>query len=486
MKTYFLYLVLVLTISVSKAQPYKNVIVPTEFGNVNASAIYKNDNKLLIRGIFGNNQSCLFDLDDNLDLIQHYIYDSMSFSRAGLNITDNGVFALSKNRSQAKGLQIGKLKENFTFDWKKEIITNGEYNFPTSSTMIDGLIYNSFFYKVNNVYMMGLNKTNTDGNSVWTRYYEPDVDYIYPWDMSPTRTKDLLISYNVIYTSGPIGEGYGRVVKIDSSGEEIWKSDLLEGVDGGSAPLWFAELSDSSIFVTFKKDMHKDPDFFMKLHPYPPTYVWLDKDGRKVREHILRISRDYEVYISEVKAGRGDYFYVYGGLRYFDTNDDYGFITKYANNGDTIWTHRYRHPAFDSNAYIYYVNDMVEEENGDLTVLGAIAPIAGKNEVWVFRVNSEGCYGTQTCDDLVLSTHGDVDAAHGMTVYPNPTTGILHISGLPPGDDVLIRLYSIDGRPVLSRRGQATELDISRLAPGIYLLQADTGTSSRTVKIMKR
>ncbi|MBK6451014.1 hypothetical protein [Candidatus Brachybacter algidus] len=97
----------------------------------------------------------------------------------------------------------------------------------------------------------------------------------------------------------------------------------------------------------------------------------------------LKIDHDNEVYISELKSGKGGLFYVYGQLTIYNDdhfNDFYGFITKYANNGDTIWTHTYRHPSYNQEDYFHYINDLIEEDNGDLTVLGSIAPIGGKNK----------------------------------------------------------------------------------------------------------
>ena len=169
-----------------------------------------------------------------------------------------------------------------------------------------------------------------------------------------------------------------RVIKIDTSGQEIWKSDTLQGVNDNDDPVWMTELSDSNIFLTYKINKFFDPEFF-DLHPYPPTFIWLDKNGKKIKEHVIRMDRKHDIYISEIEAGKGDYFFVYGQVssRVDQTNNLHGFITKYANNGDTIWTHTYRHPSYNQEDYFHYVNDLIEEDNGDLTVLGSIAPIGG-------------------------------------------------------------------------------------------------------------
>ncbi|MBK9022804.1 MAG: hypothetical protein IPL69_02150 [Saprospiraceae bacterium] len=67
------------------------------------------------------------------------------------------------------------------------------------------------------------------------------------------------------------------------------------------------ELSDSNIFLTYKVNKFFDPEFF-DLHPYPPTFIWLDKNGKKMKEHVIRMDRKHDIYISEIEAGKGDYF----------------------------------------------------------------------------------------------------------------------------------------------------------------------------------
>lgn len=57
-----------------------------------------------------------------------------------------------------------------------------------------------------------------------------------------------------------------------------------------------------------------------------------------------------------------------------------------------------------------------------------------------------------------------------VTVFPNPTTSKLHVQGLPPGDwEALIR--KTDGGIALRTRvGSSGDVDVSKLAVGIYLL----------------
>ena len=248
------------------------------------------------------------------------------------------------------------------------------------------------------------------------------------------------------------------------------------------------ELSDSNIFLTYKVNKFFDPEFF-DLHPYPPTFIWLDKNGKKIKEHVIRMDRKHDIYISEIEAGKGDYFFVYGQVssRVDQTNNLHGFITKYANNGDTIWTHTYRHPSYNQEDYFHYVNDLIEEDNGDLTVLGSIAPIGGKNEVWVFRVNSDGCFGTDSCDQFTLADHDVIQPEPSVIkCFPNPTTGKVTLSGLPLNETYNIRIYSIDGRLIVSNKERnPSELDLSHMNAGIYFIEITGEKANTTLKLIK-
>ncbi|MBK6449453.1 T9SS type A sorting domain-containing protein [Candidatus Brachybacter algidus] len=487
MKKYLLFLFFLIP-QMTYSQHYVNKIIPTTFGNINATNIYLFNGQYVVQGIFGNNQSCIFDISQDLSTSQHYIYDSTVFSRAPFNIIDNKIFAFSKNRFLGKGLEILNFNNKYEIISKKNIETLGDYNFPTSSINNGSFLYNSFFYLQNNVYKFGLNKISLDGQTQWTRSFETQSKYIYPWDINYSLSHHILTSYSIAY-EGIFGT-FARVLKVDTMGIEVWKSDTLMNVESGGAAVWMTELSDSNIFLTYKVNKFFDPEFF-NLHPYPPTYIWLDKNGKKVKELVLKIDHDNEVYISELKSGKGDYFYVYGQLTIYNDdhfNDFYGFITKYANNGDTIWTHTYRHPSYNQEDYFHYINDLIEEDNGDLTVLGSIAPIGGKNEVWVFRVNSEGCFGTDSCYQFTLGDHDVIKPdAIEISCYPNPTKGIVTLTGLPVSVTYNIQIYSIGGWLMDSyKERNPSNIDLGHLDSGVYVIQISDKKITYTLKVVKQ
>ena len=471
-------------------QEYVNKIIPTDFGNVNAFNIYKTDNKYVLAGIYYNNKSTIIGLDNSLNNFEFYHFDSISFSYRPFNFLDSDIFVFAKNRFLDKGLKLLKVDSNFEVKEQHSILTRGINNFPTSSLSLgdNQNIYGSYGFEESGKNLFGIYRSNKDGTVMWNKSFDENINKSILWRLYNSKSNDLLGCYSVGFQNE--FEANARIIKLDTTGNQIWKSNLLTNVFDINNRISLLELSDSNIFLTYKKDMHKDPEYLFNYHPYPPTYIWLDKDGHKIREDVLKIDRDYEVYISEVKAGRGDYFYVFGQRTLFKEEGEefYGFITKYANSGDTIWTHTYRHPDYNKPGYFHYINDLIEDENGDLTVLGAITPIGGKTEVWVFRVNSGGCFGDEDCKEFTL---GDKDLTikkvSGITLYPNPTSGSVTINDLSDHNHIMVRIYSTDGRLMSTlSNDNITGFDISNLLPDIYIVQINAGSQSQVFKIVKR
>lgn len=72
----------------------------------------------------------------------------------------------------------------------------------------------------------------------------------------------------------------------------------------------------------------------------------------------------------------------------------------------------------------------------------------------------------------------DIKRQISVTAYPNPTSDVLHIDGKP--DNALVTLFSINGSMVLSTK--ETEINMSGMQPGVYMLQCGTDI----IKIIKK
>ena len=98
-----------------------------------------------------------------------------------------------------------------------------------------------------------------------------------------------------------------------------------------------------------------------------------------------------------------------------------------------------------------------------------------------------GCtigYGFRTLSfPVVVEAATDIEGIENssLTAYPNPTSGVVTVTGLTENED--IRLYNISGGQVRIYRSTGTtmSLDISDLPKGIYFLRTNTGS----VKVIK-
>ncbi|MCF6358600.1 MAG: right-handed parallel beta-helix repeat-containing protein, partial [Draconibacterium sp.] len=137
-----------------------------------------------------------------------------------------------------------------------------------------------------------------------------------------------------------------------------------------------------------------------------------------------------------------------------------------------------------------------EWENGRLADEGEVIQLKNKSGIIIdkIRYNSDNTWPEVTSQEGIILVSDKVDNHFGsnwrilsldeivglesptlknsLTFYPNPTTGIIYISGLSAEDD-LLNIYNLSGIKVISEVVNSThsEIDLQNLPQGIYLLQ---------------
>ena len=79
-----------------------------------------------------------------------------------------------------------------------------------------------------------------------------------------------------------------------------------------------------------------------------------------------------------------------------------------------------------------------------------------------------------------------IPAGYSSLIYPNPTEGKLYIKN-PSTDKFSYRIYTLNGRLISSRQhitGATTELDLSGLAKGMYIINVRTTDKTESHKII--
>ncbi len=93
-----------------------------------------------------------------------------------------------------------------------------------------------------------------------------------------------------------------------------------------------------------------------------------------------------------------------------------------------------------------------------------------------------GCHEYQGAKTTI--SVGENILTENLSVYPNPATSTLNVE--VGGEQVqCLQIFTNTGRLVSRTENPGSELDISTLAPGLYLLKANTGASESTARFIK-
>jgi hypothetical protein len=108
--------------------------------------------------------------------------------------------------------------------------------------------------------------------------------------------------------------------------------------------------------------------------------------------------------------------------------------------------------------------------------------------IMMYKSGSSGSYGLSTIRKLYFDSNISIDEnslliSKALNVFPNPAENSITVQGIPDEAD-RVNIYKIDGQRVLTEAVSLNKaiIDISRLQPGLYLVNA----LSRTTKFIKQ
>lgn len=167
-----------------------------------------------------------------------------------------------------------------------------------------------------------------------------------------------------------------------------------------------------------------------------------------------------------------------GGQEFFTDSISFGrydgLIIKLNPNGDTLWHKTYRIPYMNANGTDFEIKDIRPTTDGGFICGGVVYPAfpdTGTQDMWVFKIDSNGCVDTTNCY-ISTSTREVVHTAQQLLIYPNPTNGIftLEIPKSIPKLEASFQLLNITGKVVLSKtiHSYSSQLDVSLLPKGVY------------------
>jgi Secretion system C-terminal sorting domain len=467
MKYFLSFIFFALSFTSMYSQGYFSKIIPFEDTNPNSRKIIFIKNKIVIpirNLVDGISASSLLIIDNNdfSSSIRHV--PNYAFTRNSPFLKGENLYAFSDNNFNNEMVSFLKIDSQFNVVNAVDFNTPSMNNGSTSSMFFQDCIYGASEddFDGGAHREINLKKIDTLGNEVWSKNFNENIELSYAWEIDTTYDKNILISAGAHYYEK--NGRFSHITKIDTTGNIIWVYQGTEAFDNGAVPLWIAPLSNQNLVMSYYIRGLDAPDIRLQ---------WIDKDGKYIKRKLIDVPDKDEMYHNQLETGKGDYFFAYGIYRFTDFTS-YGIITKYDNDGNIIWEHLYQHELFTAPNDRCSIKDIIELDNGDIVVLGDLSHAGGRNEIWLFKINEQGCFGTEACDDKVILTGiEDTFIDHKIMVYPNPAQDQLTISSVSKASIMGLKLYNIEGTKLidLEVNTSAHILDISNVEKGLHLLQ---------------
>jgi len=137
------------------------------------------------------------------------------------------------------------------------------------------------------------------------------------------------------------------------------------------------------------------------------------------------------------------------------------------------------------NTYQWFLNDTAITGAVQQTLL----PKASGN-YYILVTDVNGCSGLSDTVSVHLTGINEVTAAGNISIYPNPTDGMLNIEIGQAPNIATIKLYDINGRLIFENRLTNTStgplsLDVRMLDNGVYLLSIVNDKNTYTTRFVK-
>ncbi len=406
---------------------------------------------------------------------------AFSFARTSFAHLNGYNYFYGKNRSIENDLQIIKMDMANQIIWQQNFQTDLDSSFPDNIVAIDDHLYITAVNDQIEPYHREINvkKVDLSGQELWSRNYNSTSYSSYPTQAIASSDDHLLLS-SIFRDQASVAFTRSQMTKIDSLGNVVWEVLGNENARDGAVRVTLAELSNSNILQLYEVDKFDDFEYRSVYNPFPVRMDWYDANGNFLFYKYIEYPKVEQFERGNVIAGNGDYFFLTGN--HIDNelpSERYGVVTKFDNQGDTIWTKQYFHPDYPDPNDLRFIRSLIELDNGDLLMIGITEGEDNFLNTWFMRVNEHGCFGTATCDDLVTSTETALDlSVLDIKIFPNPTTDILQITSSADRPIQAAKLYDFNGQILmdidLPNNGQSSlDISVSEFPKGNYILSLE-------------
>lgn len=365
-------------------------------------------------------------------------------------------------------------------------------------------------------------KTDLSGNLVYEkRFGSPAYDNIFDGVMLPDtsfllvgETHDTASEQENIY-----------LLRINKLGDTLWTRNI--GSEGKDVARAVAMLNDTIVMVAgeyYDIDSLTGKAMLMRLH-VNGTVEWIKKYGvqgkyafndlhiqgttiRAVGNHEYDAETGYRhQYIFRCDdAGVPDIQYddVHDGdfsfehlIQYGSNADDFYFCTKVSDSpqivtyedGSDVVIYKFNGGMFynglsffPSNTGDDVVNEAIPTSDGGAMLVGwNERPVNGGSNLILVKIGPNDDFAfSHTIPQVESLVSLKEESAESFTVYPNPVHDVLFIE--VPGKKPVIRVYDQLGNVIIQETLSDGQLNVGKLAPGIYFLKAGGQTIGKFLK----
>ncbi len=344
-------------------------------------------------------------------------------------------------------------------------------------------------------------KTDSLGNQQFRKEFTTDTtkDH-YAYSLVQTQDGGYLIfglrAYFGNYLGGLLTAHKNDMVllKTDAQGNQQWvkvyppwewKQILFYGLD-------IQELSNGD-FITMGV---KSYAIFEPGNTYTGKYFLarFNPEGEFV-DSITLLNSYYFFKVNRLKPSSDGNFWAIGAEKDSQNLAQTGLIMKITPNLEVLWKREYRVSPPES-LYHEMFNEGVEMPDHGFVLCGtAFGPLEDSTNQngWVIRVDSLGCL-EPGCNFSSAAPEPPGEAPDiGITLSPNPTSGILHLALTRAGDVLLgVRVFDLQGRVLSdvqylrSAGWRECVLDLSGQPAGAYVVQVRTSVGWAVKKVIKQ
>ena len=381
------------------------------------------------------------------------------------------------------------VKLNFNLDtiWKKNYFTENELTLTIKVKQAnDGgyIIVGHVKLEQGTYYNALILRTDSQGNELWHK------DYGGNWaeqatDVIETPDGGYLIG-GYFWKPGYDQKLDAMVIKTDSLGNEEWtKYYGNPNVDDNMALLAMAD--DGNYLVA---TVYGNVIFAPTARSGRPCIIKVDSVGNIINVAQIGPNR-LNLYLKNFRKINEGYILT-GFSKETDTSTfQYfsGWTMKLNNNLDSIWYRDFLHE--DENWENYLYDTYPTGDNGYISIGMTHPDLGGTTEkMWIIKVDSMGC-DTPGCATGVQVFYIPAEDQQELRVWPNPTSGMFQVSGLPAAQagskpayrkgrfqvagPNIIRVYNSQGVKVeevmVPEKVESFRVDASRYPNGLYYLQ---------------